>query len=100
MEIAVVGSEDFVLGFRLAGIRKAIGASPGELEKVVDELLGDEDVAILVLRSDELAGLPAGLRRRLEVVPQPVVIAVGGAEEEDLRTKVKRAIGIDLFQTT
>jgi V/A-type H+-transporting ATPase subunit F len=100
VEIAVVGSEEFVLGFRLAGIRKAVGAAPGELEKAVNALLEDEDVGILVLRSDEMAGLPAGLRRRLEVVPQPVVIAVGGAEEEDLRTKVKRAIGIDLFQTT
>ncbi len=94
-----MGSEEFVLGFRLAGIRKAVGAVPEELERAVDALLEDEDVGILVLRSDEMAGLPASLRRRLEVVPQPVVIAVGGAEEEDLRTKVKRAIGIDLFQT-
>jgi V/A-type H+-transporting ATPase subunit F len=99
VEIAVVGSEEFVLGFRLAGIRKAVGAAPGALEKAVNGLLEDEDVGILILRSDEMAGLPAGLRRRLEMVPQPVVIAVGGAEEEDLRTKVKRAIGIDLFQT-
>jgi V/A-type H+-transporting ATPase subunit F len=99
VEIAVVGSEDFVLGFRLAGIRKAVGAAPGELESAVGALLTDEDVGILVLKSDEMADLPAGLRRRLEVMPQPVVIAVGGAEEEDLRTKVKRAIGIDLFQT-
>ncbi|MCJ2555222.1 MAG: V-type ATP synthase subunit F [Candidatus Thermoplasmatota archaeon] len=100
MEIAVAGSEEFVLGFRLAGIRKAVGAAPEELERAVDALLEDEDVGILVLRSDEMAGLSAGLRRRLEVVPQPVVIAVGGAEEEDLRTKVKRAIGVDLFRTT
>ena len=95
-----MGSEEFVLGFRLAGIRKAVGAAPDELEGAVNRLLGDEEVGILVLRSDEMAGLPAGLRRRLELTPQPVVIAVGGAEEEDLRTKVKRAIGIDLFQTT
>lgn len=94
-----MGSEEFVLGFRLAGIRKAVGAAPSQLEEAVDALLQDEDVGILILRSDEMAGLPAGFRRRLEVVPQPVVVAVGGAEEEDLRTKVKRAIGIDLFQT-
>ena len=94
-----MGSDEFVLGFRLAGIRKAVGAAPGELEKSVDALLGDENVGILVLKSDEMAGLPAGLRRRLELAPQPVVIAVGGAEEEDLRTMVKRAIGLDLFQT-
>ncbi|MFQ6013177.1 MAG: V-type ATP synthase subunit F [Thermoplasmata archaeon] len=100
MEIAVVGSEDFVLGFRLAGIRKAVGAGSEALEKAVDALLEDEDVGILVLRSDEMAGLPPGLRRRLEAVARPVVIAVGGEEEEDLRTKVKRAIGIDLFQRT
>ncbi|TMA06072.1 MAG: V-type ATP synthase subunit F, partial [Methanobacteriota archaeon] len=28
----------------------------------------------------------------------PVVIAVGKREEEDLRAKIKRAIGVDLYK--
>lgn len=100
MEIAVAGSDQFVLGFRLAGVRKTVAAEPEALEAAVEGVIEDESVGILVLKGDEMARLPAGLRRRLETLPRPVVIAVGREEEEDLRTKVKRAIGIDLFATT
>lgn len=96
----MVGSEDFVLGFRLAGVRKTYGTTPEEFEKTVEDVIRDESVGILVLRSDEMSGLSAGMRKRLTILPRPVVIAVGAEEEEDLRSKVKRAIGIDLFRTT
>lgn len=99
MEIAVVGSDEFVLGFRLAGIRKTYGGPLGEMERRVQEVIEDPGVGILVMKSDEMARLSLGMRRRLPALPRPVVIAVGGEEEEDLRSKVKRAIGIDLFKT-
>lgn len=100
MEIAVVGSEEFVVGFRLAGIRKTFGRPAEAMEAAVEEAIADPEVGILILHSDEMAQLPLGLRRRLPTLPRPVVIALGGAEEEDLRTKVKRAIGVDLFKST
>lgn len=99
MEIAVVGSENFVIGFRLAGVRKTHPTPLEEMERVVEETIEDKDVGILVLKSDEMSHLSLGLQRRLRTLPRPVVVAVGGKEEEDLREKVKRAIGIDLFRT-
>ncbi len=95
-----MGSEEFVIGFRLAGIRKTHPTPLEEMERVVEKVIADEDVGILVLKSDEISGLSLGLQRRLRTLPRPVVVAVGGEEEEDLREKVKRAIGIDLFKTT
>lgn len=98
MELAVVGRDDFVLGFRLAGVRKCYSVAPEALEAKVDEVVRDPDVGILVLSTDDLQRVSHGTRRRLETAPRPVVIAVGAKEEEDLRAKVKRAIGIDLFK--
>jgi V/A-type H+-transporting ATPase subunit F len=98
MELAVVGRDDFVLGFRLAGVRKVYAVEPEGIEAKVDEVVEDPEVGILVLNTDDLQRLSHGARRRLETVPRPVVIAVGATQEEDLRTKVKRAIGIDLFK--
>lgn len=98
MELAVVGRDDFVLGFKLAGVRKVHGVAPEDLEARVAEVVEDPEVGILVLDTDDLRRLSHGMRRRLETAPRPVVIAVGSHEEEDLRTKVKRAIGIDLFK--
>lgn len=98
MELAVVGRDDFVLGFRLAGVRKTYAVEPGDLEAKVLEAAEDPDVGILVLSTEDLPRLGHGTRHRLETAPRPVMIAVGSHEEEDLRTKVKRAIGVDLFK--
>ena len=98
MELAVVGRDDFVLGFRLAGVRKTYSVEPEGFEAKVGEVLADPEVGILVVDTDDLQRLSHGTRRRLETVPRPVVIAVGAKQEEDLRANVKRAIGVDLFK--
>jgi len=98
MELAVVGRDDFVLGFKLAGVRKTYSVDPAAFEAKVNEVVEDPEVGILVVNVEDLRRLSHGTRRRLETVPRPVVIAVGAQEEEDLRTKVKRAIGIDLLK--
>ncbi len=98
MEIAAVGRDDFVQGFKLVGIRKAIAATPEDLEQKVTLILDDPDVGILVLESADMAKLGNAMRRRLQTVARPVVIGVGTTEDEDLRSKIKRAIGIDLLK--
>ncbi len=98
MEIAAVGRDDFVQGFKLVGVRKAISATKEDLEKKVAAILDDAEVGILVLDTADMKGLSNTMRRRLETVARPVVIGVGAKEDEDLRTKVKRAIGVDLFK--
>ena len=98
MEIAAVGRDDFVQGFKLVGVRRAVSTSKEEIEKKIADVLDDPEVGILVLDTADVKTLSHSMRRRLETVARPVVIAVGAAEDEDLRTKVKRAIGVDLFK--
>ncbi len=98
MEIAAVGRDDFVQGFKLVGVRRAVATTKEEIERKLAEILDDPEVGILVLDTADMKGLSHSMRRRLETVARPVVIGVGAAEDEDLRTKVKRAIGVDLFK--
>jgi len=98
MEIAVVGSEDFVVGFRLAGITKVYGVRPEELQETVVRLMDEADVGILAVHTKDLERLPAQLRERMMASVNPVVIPVG-AEEGDMRDKVRRAMGIDLYKS-
>ncbi len=98
LELAVAGRDEFVQGFKLAGIRKTVVADAGELEAAVTRILDDPAVGILILNTDDVARLSHTMRRRLDTVPRPVVIAVGRREEEDLRAKIKRAIGVDLLK--
>jgi len=98
VEIAAVGRDDFVQGFKLVGVRRAVATTKEEIERKLAEVLDDPEVGILVLDTADMKGLSHAMRRRLETVARPVVIGVGAAEDEDLRTKVKRAIGVDLFK--
>ncbi len=98
MEIGVIGSEDFVLGFKLTGIRKAYGASKEEIEPTVKEVLDDRDVGILVMHSDDVKDLSPLLRKRLRGSVEPVLVTIGEKEETELRDKVRRAMGVDLWK--
>lgn len=98
MEIAVVGSEEFVVGFRLAGIKKVYGVSQDKLLETIVTAMDEPDVGILAVHTKVLEQLPAQLRVKMLNSVDPVVIPVG-EEEGDMRDKVRRAIGIDLYKS-
>ena len=96
MEMAIVGNHEFVLGFRLVGIRKIYSCPDDKLEMKISMVLDDKDVGILVLHDSSLSKLSQPMRSKLRESIKPVLITVG-EEEEDLREKVRRTIGIDLY---
>jgi V/A-type H+-transporting ATPase subunit F len=98
MELAAVGRDEFVQGFKLAGIRKTVSVGREALESSIAKVLEDPNVGILILSAADLGALSHQMRRRLDTTPRPVVIAVGEQQQEDLREKIKRAIGVDLYK--
>lgn len=96
--IAALGSEEFVLGFRLAGVKRTEASLPEEFQQRLEKLLADREVGIVIVNAQDLARLPAGLKRKATDSLDPVVIRIGDAGGDDLREKVKRAIGIDLYK--
>jgi len=93
----VIGSPDFVVGFRLAGIRHVHETSPEDFESTIQETLKKKDIGIVIVSSKDVERLPATLRSQLIDSTTPVVIPVG-IEKGDMRDKVRRAIGIDLYR--
>jgi V/A-type H+/Na+-transporting ATPase subunit F len=100
MEIAVIGNSEFILGFRLAGIRKTYAAENDEkLNEQITSVLQDEDVGILVLNSSDMERIPRKLRVTLENSVKPTVIALGGEEGGlSMRDRIKRSVGVDLWK--
>ena len=100
MEIAVIGNSEFILGFRLAGIRKTYAAENDEkLTEYITSALSDSEVGILVLNSSDMEKVSRRLRTTLENSVKPTVIAIG-AEEGGLsmRERIKRSVGVDLWK--
>jgi V/A-type H+-transporting ATPase subunit F len=99
MEIGVVGDEDFILGFKLVGIRKTFIPTKTEpLEQKIEEALLDEDIGILVMDDNLFKSLDANAQNQLAETLQPTVITVGLEEDVAIRDKIKLAIGVDLWK--
>ncbi len=100
MKVAVIGDPDFTLGFRLVGIRDVYEvSSEEEMVKAVEEVLKREDVGVVVMKYEDIKKLPYTLRREIDVRVTPTFVAVGGmGSVEDLREKIRKAIGVDLWK--
>jgi V/A-type H+-transporting ATPase subunit F len=100
MEIAVVGREEFVTGFRLAGVRKVreVGGDVAGMEAAMLELMKDAGVGILVVMDADFRRISPALRRTMVESVEPVVIAIGKIEEVDLRERIKNVVGVDLWK--
>ena len=100
MEIAVIGNSEFILGFRLAGIKKTYAAENDEkLNEYINSVLHDGNIGILVLNSSDMERVPRRLRTTLENSVKPTVIAIGGEEGGlSMRERIKRSVGVDLWK--
>ncbi len=99
MEIVVIGSHEFTLGFQLAGVTRLHHPSTNkEMESTINDLLKDSTVGIIVVDNSDLAQLSERLRERIAESITPTVLGIGTQEDNTLRESIKSAIGFDLWK--
>lgn len=99
MEIAFVGGSESVLGFNLAGVKKSYAAdAEEEMVAKIGTVMADSNVGILVLRQSDYNKLPKRLQEQLSESIKPTVITIGTEQSTEMREKIKRAIGVDLWK--
>ena len=99
MEIAVVGSPAFTLGFQLAGLSDLHNPDNEEaLHSTLRSLLNNKSVGIVVVDSVMIADLPERLRDQLSASVSPTVLGIGTEEDTALRDTIRKAIGVDLWK--
>lgn len=99
MEIAVVGTPEFTLGFQLAGVNRLHNPDSDEsLATTMRELLGQKDVGIVVIDSADLNRLSDRLRSQIADSITPTVLGIGTEEDNTLRESIKSALGVDLWK--
>lgn len=95
--IAVIGQEEFTIGFRLAGVQKVFGKE--NYRERIQELIGREDIGIVVAEGRDIKELPDRIKKKVEASVDPVVVTLSEeTESSKLQDKIQRVIGIDLSE--
>jgi len=99
MEIAVVGTQAFTLGFQLAGVTRILNPlNEEEMQTNLRHLLTDKEVGIVVIDASDLQKMPDRLRIQLSDSISPTFLGIGTEQDNTLREQIKSAIGVDLWK--
>ena len=95
MEIAVIGRDDFCMGFQLAGVSKVYNTEePGEAIATVQN---DPETGIVIFDESLLEKLDSDEREAIEESLRPVYINVSTKpSEHNLKKMIRKSIGVEL----
>jgi|SRR3989338_7244762 len=97
VDVVVLGNNEFVVGFQLAGIRETIEVSSEPL-KDIEGLRKRQDIGVVVIDEKIMESLEQHQRERIEDSVNPVFIPLSTKVEQDsLRRLIKKSIGVDLW---
>jgi V/A-type H+-transporting ATPase subunit F len=101
MKLLVIGNQDAVWGFALAGVRGQVATTAEELNRALDAALSDEEIGI-VLVTEDVADLA---RQRVDTLrvssAVPLVVEMPGPEgprpdRPPLSEVIRRTIGVKI----
>lgn len=96
-DIAVIGDRDFCLGFRLAGVTTTYSTEDDDFASLLDTAMG-QDLGIVIVDQEDMEKLDRKRRMEVSDAVDPVVVALSTeGESSDLRAKIKKAIGVDIW---
>ena len=97
VKTAVLGSNEFVVGFQLAGIKNTIEISKNPMDDI-DKLKNRKEVGVVVIDEKILESLDKHQRLKVEDSVDPVFIPISTKiEQESMRRLIRRSIGVDLW---
>ena len=98
VKIAVAGSNEFVVGFQLAGIKDIIEMRDSPFSEL-KELKNRKDIGIVVVDEKLMEGMDAYQRQVIEASADPVFVPLSiKVEQGSLRRLIKKSIGVDLWK--
>lgn len=93
--IAAIGDRDFTAGFELAGVSES--CNPSSFGEKVLELIGTDDIGIVVAEKSDVEQLPERDKRKVRNSVDPVVVELSEeAKTANLNEKIRKVIGADI----
>ena len=97
-KMAVAGSNEFIVGFQLAGIRDTIELT-GNPYNELKNMKSKKEFGIVVFDEKLMGSLETHQKLDIESSVDPVFIPVSAKVEQDsLRRLIKKSVGVDLWK--
>ena len=98
VKTAVLGSNEFIVGFQLAGIKDTIEASNNPLNDI-NKLKERKELGVVIIDEKIMENLDKHERIEVEDSVDPVFIPISTKVEQDsLKRLIKKSIGVDLWK--
>ena len=98
VKLAVVGGNEFIVGFQLAGIRDTIEIT-GNYYTELKNMKNKKEIGVVVVDEKIMESLEPHQRLEIEASVDPVFIPVSTKVEQDsLKRLIKKSIGVDLWK--
>ena len=96
MELAVIGKEDFCIGFSLAGVRNVFETA--EPADAIERVNQNQEIGVVIFDVSLLNKLDEFEKSKIEGSVRPVFVMLSLNEESDaLRKMIKKSIGVELW---
>lgn len=98
MKTAVLGSNEFIVGFRLAGIKDTFEASKNPMQDI-SNFRNKKEHGIVIIEEKIIEQLEKHDREDIEDSVEPVFIPISTKVEQDsLKRLIKKSVGVDLWK--
>lgn len=98
VKMSVLGSNEFVVGFQLAGIKDTVEVSNSSIDDI-EKLKNRKEIGIIVIEEKILDNLDKHQRLKIEDSVDPVFIPVSTKiEQGSLKRLIKKSVGVDLWK--
>lgn len=98
VRLAVMGNNEFVVGFQLAGINDVVEIT-GDYYNELKGMKSRKDIGVVVVDEKIMESLEPHQRMDIESSVEPVFIPVSTkAEQDSLKRLIKKSIGVDLWK--
>lgn len=104
-KIVVITDPDTGDGYRLAGARVIEAENPEEAGRIIGTVLDLDEIGIVAIREDFMAGLDDMLLKKIERCYHPVIVPIpspqiGRSTKGYIERLLKRAIGYNIVMRT
>ena len=98
VNVVVLGGNEFIVGFQLAGIKETIEVS-NEPFKDIQGLKNRKDIGIVVVDEKIMESFDQNQKQEIEDSVDPVFIPLSTkVEQESLKRLIKKSIGVELWR--